>query len=218
MQNVRIVAAFALLAPLAAGQTDAGLWRFVHPNAKALIGVDVHRIKTSALAQEMSSQLKSVHLPMGFSIPGPGGKIAANDVSDWMQLVNSVDRLVVSSPGRAATASPNEEPPILIAMSGHFEPVKLAKMFEKAGCRPQHYESITIYRPQQGASTEFGFVILNSQTLLIGDAKSLFLVIDRVEKGGANPPPIVEQARDMDVAYDFWAVLLTPPSAMSSNR
>ena len=218
MQLERILAVLALLAPLAAAETDAGLWRFVHPNAKALIGVDVRRIRNSHIAGEMSSELRAMPLPFGISLPSPG-KAASGSASEWMQLINSVDRVVVSSPGRpAGGGASTDEPPLLIALAGQFEPVKLSKMLVNAGCRRQTYGSVVVYRPQDAASSDFGFVILNSQTLLIGDAKSLFLTIDRLEKNAAAPPAIVARARDLDVAYDFWAVLSSPPSAMSSER
>ena len=206
MQVNRIVAVLACLCPLAPAQTDAGLWRFVHPNAKALIGIDVQRIRSSKVFSEMSSQMNSLPLPFGLPMQWPG-----------MDLVRSVDRVVLSSPGKNAD-DPNEEPPLLIAVSGHFEPVKLKSMFLKAGATQQVFDSVTIYRLHDKGSSEFGFVVLNSQTMLIGDAKSLYTVIERVVKGNAAPPAIVERARDMDVSYDFWAILLTPPSAMANER
>lgn len=202
----RIVAVLACLCPLAVAQTDAGLWRFVHPNAKALIGIDVKRLSTSPVVGELSAQLHAMPIPMGLPLQFAG-----------LDLLHSVDRVIISSPGRSNT-NPDEEPPLLIAVSGRFEPVKLAQMFVKAGARKQVFNSVTIYRLQDQKNSDFGFVIVNSQTLLIGDVKSLFSVIERVEKGTVAPPPIVERARDMDVAYDFWAILLTTPSAMASDR
>ncbi len=206
MQVNRIVVVLACLCPLAPAQTDAGLWRFVHPNAKALVGIDVQRIRSSKAFSEMSSQFNSMPLPLGLPTQWP-----------VMDLVRSVDRVIVSSPGKSAD-DPSKEPPLLIAISGHFEPGKLKSLFLKAGAKQQVFNSVTIYRLQDKASSEFGFVVLNSQTLLAGDAKSLYTVIERLEKGNVTPPPIVEKARDMDVAYDFWAILLTPPSAMASER
>jgi len=206
MQVNRIVAVLACLCPLASAETDAGLWRFVHPNAKALIGIDVQRIRTSRVVEEMAAQLHAMPLPLGLSLELPG-----------MDLLHSIDRVILSSPGRNS-ADPDEEPPLLIAVSGRFEPVKLGQMFLKAGARRQVFNSVTIYRLQDPKNSDFGFVVLNSQTLLIGDVKSLFAVIERVGKGTVTPPAIVERARDMDVAYDFWAILLTTPSAMASDR
>jgi hypothetical protein len=206
MRVNRIVTLLACLCPLASAQTDAGLWRFVHPNAKALIGIDVQRIRHSRVAEEMSAQLHAMPMPMGLTLQFPG-----------MDLLNSIDRVILSSPGRNA-ANPDEEPPLLIAVSGRFEPVKLTQMFLKAGARRQVFNSVTVYRLQDQKNSDFGFVVLNSQTLLIGDVKSLYSVIERAEKGIVTPPAIVERARDMDVAYDFWAILLTTPSAMASER
>lgn len=206
MQLNRLLAALACLCPLAPAQTDPGLWRFVHPNAKALIGIDVHRIRTSRLVAEMSSQLHAVPLPVPLPLHMPG-----------MELLDSVDRVILSSPGVNPSSS-DQEPPLLIAVSGRFELVKLAAMLKKAGARPQMLESVTIYRLQDQANSDFGVVLLNSQTELIGDVKSLATVIERVGKGTPVPPGIVEHARDLDIAYDFWAILSAPPSAVASDR
>lgn len=206
MRVNRIVAVLACLCPLASAQTDDGLWRFVHPNAKALIGMDVQRIRSSRVVEEMSTQLQGLPMPAGVTLQFPG-----------MDLLHQIDRVIISSPGRTLNSA-EEEPPLMIAVSGKFEPVKLNQMFVKAGARRQVYDAVTIYRLQDEKNSDFGFVVLNSQTLLIGDAKSLFTVIDRVTKGTAALPPIVGRARDMDVAYDFWAVLATAPSALASER
>ncbi len=207
--QLRIVTALACacaLAPVQAdAQTDAGLWRFVHPNAKALIGRDVQRIRTSHVAQEMAAQWQSMVTSMPFTLPGT-------------DLIKTIDRVVVSSPGRNGK-NPDEEPPLLIAVSGKFEPGKLRQMLLKGGSKPQAFNSVTIYRPQDKASQDLGFVILNSQTLLIGDVKSLCSAIERVERDpAAAAPGIVERARDLDVAYDFWAVLLSPPADLGGDR
>jgi len=205
----RIVTVFACACALALvqadAQTDAGLWRFVHPNAKALIGIDVQRIRTSRVAEEMATQWQSMVTAMPFTLPGT-------------DLIKVIDRVVVSSPGRNEK-NPDEEPPLLIAVSGKFEPGKLRQMLLKGGSKPQAFNSVTIYRPQDNAGKDFGFVVLNSQTLLIGDVKSLCSAIERVEREpAAAPPGIVERARDLDIAYDFWAVLLSPPADLSGDR
>lgn len=202
----------ALLCPLALAETDAGLWRFVHPNAKALIGIDVRAIRSSEIVGQLSAQMHGLPLAAGFPL-----QLAGFDIGPWRELIDSVDRVVVSSPGRDP-ADPKQEPPLLIAVAGHFAPVKLSHMFLKAGCKPQSFDSVTIYRPQDSANSDFGFVILNSQTLLIGDVKSLFAVIDRLQKTDTPAPAIVQRAHDLDTAYDFWAVLLMPPAAISGDR
>ena len=39
-----------LLAPvLGSAQSDAGLWRWVHPNAKAVVSIDWQRVKQSSI-------------------------------------------------------------------------------------------------------------------------------------------------------------------------
>src|SRR5881396_3180794 len=105
-----LASAFLLLPVTGRAQTDAGLWRFVHPNAKALIGIDVQRIRTSHPAQAMAAQWQSIVTAMPFTLPG-------------MDLIKAIDRVVISSPGRNEK-NLDEEAPLLIAVSGKFEPVK----------------------------------------------------------------------------------------------
>src|SRR5579863_6430884 len=88
-----VVAAFAM-APGARAQTDAGLGRFVHPNAKALISINWGRIG---------------HTPIGTMLREKLGA-AAGSMVPGLEFLDDVDRVLISSPGSNADDNTEEAP------------------------------------------------------------------------------------------------------------
>jgi len=202
-----VIALFAILAPAtmwAQAQSSAGIWQYAHPDAKAMVGIDVARIRNSPIGDQVHTQLKDFTLPL--DVPG-------------MEFLSSIDRLLLSSAPRK-TEDPNEEPSLMIAIKGHFDTAKLREAILKSGAKPQKFDSFTVYRPQDKSSNEFGLTVIDKETLLIGDANSLFQVLARTKHGVStdNTAPILARARQMDSEYDFWAILTSPASGIASSH
>ncbi len=199
-----LTALFAVFASGLWAQPQSGIWQYAHPDAKALVGIDMARIRNSQIGEQVHSQLKGLTLPL--DIPG-------------MEFLDSIDRVLLSSAGRNGD-DPNQEPPLLIALRGRFEPAKLRQAILKSGARPQKFDEFTVYRPQDKASSEFGLVPLDKETLLIGDAASLFQVLERLKRTGVGEPvpQIVARARQMDTEYEFWAILTSPASGIANSH
>jgi hypothetical protein len=201
----------AVLLPIGANaQSDPGLWRFVHPEAKALIGLDWARIRQSqAVTMIREKLLTAGALPIP-DIPG-------------MELLNDIDRILISSPGNkeAGNKSPDdtEQPPVLIAIHGHFDPAKLRQIFNHFGAKPQAYKSFQVYRPQGTESKDMAAVLFDAETLLFGDAPSIFATLDRNQFGPskAEASSAVARAAQMEANYDFW-VIMDATEIMSSDR
>jgi hypothetical protein len=199
-------ALLVLLAPMAAQcQTDPALWRFVYPNAKALISINWQRIRQSPAVTTLREKLLSGGLTP--SIPG-------------IELLDSVDRILISSPGSPKSESDSVEPlqpPVLIAIHGHFDGSKVRKFFVQIGAKPQAYNSFQIYRPQKQGPKNMAWVLFDPETILLGDPPSLFATLDRNQFG----PPVSEagsmvaRAAEMEAAYEFWLVMNVPE--MASN-
>jgi hypothetical protein len=196
----------ALLSPIvAAGQSEPAMWRFVHPNAQALISIDWARIRQSpAGAMIRETWLTSGALP---AVPG-------------LELLNDIDRVLVSSPGNI---SPDEstQQPVLIAIHGHFDPAEVRQIFIRFGAKPQSYNSFQVYRPQRkdqrkdkkdaqrNDAKDMAFLLFDPDTILFGDSKSIFLTLDRNQFG---PPPqaagsLLARAAAMDPNYDLWVIM-----------
>jgi len=212
-----------LIAPaLASAQSDAGLWRWVHPNAKAVVSIDLQRVKQSpagAMLREKFHAASPLPIPMA-KIPG-------------MEFLNDVDRVLISSPGEAtAAAAPDDVPtatpeipgiagdaPFLIAIHGHFDLAKVKQVLVQYGAKPQVFNSIAVYRPQGKNGKDMAFVPVDATTILVGDASSIFASLERNKFAPPTPAPgsLLAHAAEMDANYEAW-VLISAPEALGSER
>jgi hypothetical protein len=189
-----------LLAPVVAhAQSDPALWRFVYPNAKALISIDWARIRqTQAGAMIQEKFLSAGAMP---AIPG-------------LELLDDMDRVLISSPGKNSDDDSSESP-ILVAIHGHFDSAKVRAVFTHFGAKPQSYNSFQVYRPQGRSEDrkDMAWVLFDAETILFGDAPSIFATLDRNRFASAAPqsPPaagsIAARAAEMEAAYEFWIIM-----------
>lgn len=201
MPRLRAALAFAIVfTPVityaqASPQPDAALWRFVYPDAKALVSIDWVRIRQSQTAdmiREKWLSLSGMPLP---SIPG-------------IELLDDIDRILISSP---ANKSPDDstQPPVLIAIHGHFDPAKVHQVFARWGAKAQSYNAFQVYRPQGKDAKQIAWVLFDAETILFGDPKAVFTTLDRNQFG--PPPqtanPLLARAAEMDANYDFWFIM-----------
>jgi hypothetical protein len=227
MPRLRATLAFAVVfAPMfvrgqfargqsASGQSDPAPWRFVYPNAKILISINWQRIRQSPAG----AMIRDKWLNPGLVAAIPG-----------IELLDQVDRVVISSPGNETTNETNEETetgpavepaqaPMLIAVDGHFDAAKVRQLFSRIGAKPQAYNSFQVYRPQHKDAKDIAYVLFDAGTILFGDAPSLFAALDRNRFGApaSQPGSIVAQGAEMDANYDLWLVI-TSPDSMSNGR
>jgi hypothetical protein len=218
----RTTLAFAvLLAPVLAscqvtGQSDPGLGRFVYPNAKALIGIDWGRIRQSPAGAMIRE--KWLGTSAATAIPG-------------IELLNDIDRVLISSPGKDS-AGDSSESRILVAIQGHFDAGRVRHVFTRLG-KPQSYNSFQVFRPQvrnregdaqgndapQGNDAAQGndardtaWVLFDADTILYGDAPSVFAALERNPLAQAPPAPspvgsIAARQAKMDASYDLWVIM-----------
>ena len=214
MRRVLPILAFtALLLPVVAmGQSDSALWRFVDPNAKALIGIDWARIRTLRAGAMIREQF-----------PNAGALAAVPGI----ELLDQIDRVLISSPGKNS-ADDSSESAILIAIHGHFDAPKVRQVFARLGAKPQAYNSFQVYRPQgkhpEGSDAkDTAWVLFDAETILFGDAPSIFAALDRNQfvQASQQPAPasgsMLARAAEMDARYELW-VILAATEMMSTDR
>jgi hypothetical protein len=214
MRRVLPILAFTvlLLPVVAMGQSDPALWRFVDPNAKALIGIDWARIRTL----HAGTMIREQWLTAGALAAVPG-----------LELLDQVDRVLISSPGKNS-ADDSSESAILIAIHGHFDAAKVRQLFTHLGAKPQSYNSFQVYRPQgkhpEGSDLkDTAWVLFDAETILFGDAPSIFAALDRNQfvQASTQPTPasgsMLARAAEMDARYELW-VILAATEMMSSDR
>lgn len=192
-----------LLAPvLARGQSDPALWRFVYPDAQSVISIDWARIRQSQAGTLLRDKwLKSNDAP---AIPG-------------VELLNDIDRVLISSPAKVPGDSADAS--ILIALHGHFDAAQVHQLFALYGAKPQSYNAFQVYRPQGKGATNTAWVLFDAETILYGDAPSVFSALDRSRF--SSPPletgSVVARATELDANYEFW-MILDAPEMLSNDR
>jgi hypothetical protein len=210
MRRLRLsLAIAALLAPvIASGQSDPALWRFVYPDAKALISVDWARIRQSPAGAMIREKWLTADTVAG--IPGT-------------ELLNDIDRILISSPG---PNSPDDsaESPILVAIRGHFDAARVRQVFTRLGAKPQSYNSFQVYRPRGKVdSQETAWVLFDGETILYGDAPSVFAALDRNQfvpvapQSSPVPGSLIARADEMQANYEVWAIM-DATEILSSDR
>lgn len=209
MTNLRLAQVAAILSMLAAGsgnaQTDPTMLRFIHPDAKALVSIDWKRVRQSHLGTMIRE--KWVDQNTG-AIPG-------------IEFLDDLDRVLISSPGRNA-ADPSADAPLLIVASGRFDLEKVRNVLATNGAKPQMFNNTQVYRPQGKSGKDMAFVLLDAQTILIGDARSVFASLERTAFSVPPAPnpvanPLLLRAAQLDANFDIWAVMSTP-GALASDR
>jgi hypothetical protein len=191
-----------LLAPVIAhAQTDPALLRFVPTDRKALISIDWKKVRQSPLGTMIRAKWVD-----GSGIPG-------------IEFLNDIDRVVISSPARDAEQSPAEDAPMLIVAGGHFDLAKVRGILSAQGAKPQMFNNVQVYRPQGSSGKEMAFVLLDAQTILIGDPPSIFATLERttfpIPEAGGNS--LLTRAAQLDTTYDAWALISTP-GVLASDR
>jgi len=187
------------LAPMiATAQTEAGPWRFVPPNSKAVISVDWSRIRKSHVGTLLRERWID-----GAGVPGT-------------EFLDSADKFLMSSSGKV---SDDSEAPLLVVVSGHFDLAKVRTVLAQHRVKPQKYGESLVYRPQGKNAKDMAFALLDAQTILIGDSRSIFAALDRSAFPAAQPAPgsIAARAPDMDSTYDAWAIV-NGPDVLGSDR
>ncbi len=203
----------ALLAPViasgqASAQPDPARWRFVCPNAKVLVSLDWAHIRQSPAGAMIREKFLAAG-PMP-AIPG-------------MEMLNDIDRVLISSPGKSSDDDSGDSA-ILIAVQGHFDAGQVRQFFTRFGAKPQSYNSFQVYRPQGkqgsiGDSKDMAMVMFDNETILFGDAPSVFLALDRsrFESPAVAAGSLLARAADLDANYQFW-VVMDAAEIMSSDR
>lgn len=188
---------------IASAQTDPALLRFVHPDAKALISIDWKRLRQSHLGTMIRQ--KWVDGDQGGVIPGA-------------EFVDDIDRLLISSPGRNPRNVSTEEAPMLIVVSGHFDLAKVHSALDAHDVKAQMFNNVQVYRPQGKTGKEMAFVLLDAQTIVIGDPPSIFASLEHnVFPTTTGSNSLLTRAAQLDGNYDAWA-LITTPGVVASDR
>ena len=185
MQYLLLAAALATAVPV--GAQEISPWRYVHPRAQFVAGLEWGRIAGSEFIRQIKRDMS-------------GAGVTRSGNTDALDAVESV---LISGPapdrGRDWSKSGG-----LILVRTRIAADRLVQQFATAGVRTQNYNGVPVFIPAKGDSAEMRIAVLGPRHLLAGDWASLRSVITR----GVDPPetPLVTRARALAAAHDIWAV------------
>ena len=186
------VAGFVIGSSLArsAPSSENGLWPYVHPNSKAMVGARWSTIKKSELGLWLQR-----HWIKDLTMPGA-------------EFLKDVDEVLLSSPGPKDDAGEDEDPPLLIAVRGNFNLTRVRLVLAKEGARMQTFDGIPVYRLKGKTESDPAFALLNAQTILIGEPQSLFSTIERSKLVQTTDEvgTFTARAQALAARYDCWAL------------
>ncbi len=178
------------------------LWRYAHPEARALVGI------------EWSRFLKS---PMGRQLRQKMSESASRD-SKALEIFDKIQQVFISSPGKL-TRNAAEQPPMVVAVQGEFDPDMIRKLVADKTTGVSTYRSVEILEGNKKGNRSMALALIDPQTLLVGDLDSVEAAIDHqfeADPGQATDPLFLRAAK-LAAHNDLWLVTDASPSDFSSN-
>jgi hypothetical protein len=198
-----VVAYIIMLLPLIAVAQTArpSKWTLLplaHPDAKLLLGIDWRRVKESPLGPAILKQVQQ------------GG----HPLLGFLESIENVDRLIVSSPGSAGAA----KAPLLVIGEGRFALPKIRAMAKSDGAVSRKYNDVELLVPPNATNADLHFALVDGATILCGDGTSVKGAIDRWlrAEGAEDRNPLFFRATTLASTQEIWAVVTEPSTSLSS--
>lgn len=180
-------------------------WRYAHPEAKFLVGIDFKSLSNSPLGAKLKSQLTS------------SGMFKTNATADEMELLWTVERILISSPGSPASFTSKSQPDMVVAVQGNFDQAKIRKIAAGRVAK-KSYRGVELWTDKSAPSKGL-FAFVNPQLLLFGDQRSLYAAIDHHASANAAKAydPIFLRGAELAPLYDIWLVGEAPPHSLAGG-
>ena len=193
----------AILQGAAVSISEPAYWRYAHSDAKVLAGVEWKRMAQTPAGVAMRAMANSADIP-GLSI---------------VDLLDRVDRVLISSPG-GANAKLNRQAPMLIVATGRFDLQRFRELAlrEKATIKP--YKNADLIYPPGYQPPDSVVAMVDSQTILIGEKPVVTAAIDRAKTmSGALSSfnRLFARASLSAGQHDLWMISSVGPSEIYSG-
>jgi hypothetical protein len=202
--SVCLLAILSITPALAASPSVSmpSFWRYAHPEAKALIGIEWNQIINSPIGQKLRQQIEA-------KAPGELG---------GAELIDRVGRIFITSPGSAPGDTTGHAPAVM-AIQGDFDLTQIRELAAGSASGTDSYASIEIVHFQQSESTPSALALVSPQLLLLGDETSIRAAIDHYLAGDPDQAsdPLFLHASELAAANDIWMVTHTSPSDFSQQ-
>jgi len=184
-------------------------WRYSHPEAKVLMGIDVRGILNSPLGQKLFQEMKSM-----------GGSWTSSASAEDMELLQGIERVFLSAPAQAGNLSGAVQREAVVAIQGTFEPARLRRMLGSRGKRSS-YKGVEMWSESRSPINTSGaqLAIVSPHVILLGDSASLRAAIDHHASADPNRAydPVFLRATEMAPLYELWFVGNIPPKSLAGG-
>ena len=184
-------------------------WRYSHPDAKILVGLDLRGIMNSPLGQKLFHDVKSVTQ-----------KWTSAASQDDVALLQGIDRVFLSAPAQASLMQPSLHKEMVVALQGTFDLVKLRRMVAAKG-QKKLYKGIELWSEPSAQAGKAAMVLalVSPQILLLGDPPSIKAAIDNHAAAGPEKAydPVFLRATELAPLYEIWFVGNIPPKALAGG-
>jgi hypothetical protein len=196
----------------AAGSTShPSFWRYAHPQAKILAGVEWHRLATAPLASQLKQQFEK---EMG------GLSLANLPKMPALDFLSGIERIFVSSPGESKrVAGRKRNPQFVAALQGRFDLAQVRQAIARDGARATLYKGVVLLVPA-GPAGDQCIGLVSPQVLLFGDRVGVQSALDN---HGSALPPSPEQARlyaraaELADGNDLWLAGAISPADLAAD-
>lgn len=164
------------------------LWKYMHPGAKFIAGMDWIKVRNSPTGKMFARQLAAEGAK--FKSSGPG-----------LELFDQFERLLLSgTEPTAGTAGPGQ---IIIAAEGRLDRAALKKSMP-AGTAVERFKGVDLYVPPKSKSEEMLLALVSDRLALFGDRASIARALD--QPAGIADQALTARAADMASRAEIWFV------------
>jgi hypothetical protein len=186
-------------------------WRFSHPQAKALVGVDIKRLMDSPFGQRLAKEFEQA----GFK---------AKAQAEGMDFFKGVDRVLISSPGQVAGKKAKDNAPFVAAMQGKFDLAQIRAFVKQQGAIKSWHQKVELLSPDPksagSAGPDFCLALVSAQTIIAGDKTSVKAALDH--HASADPSSsshaLYQRAAELDAVHEIWFTSEISPAELSENQ
>jgi len=174
-------------------------WRFVHPHARVIAGLEWRRALDSPLGRELRREFEKSEFA---SLEG-------------LDIMTGLEGVLISSPGQNPVR-PGDDAPVVIAAEGGFDLNRVRKSVLGSDIAKRTYHGVEMYAPKREGGQRMTLGLVNERVLLFGDVKCLEAAIDR---DAALPGTSLERrAAELAAANELWIVTDGMPSQVAGGR
>jgi len=179
-------------------------WRYIHPQAKTLIGVDVRAVSQSSLFKKIANDFEKSGWKQQITQQG-------------LNFVEDIDQILISSPTLPSNSRQLDGAAVVVALQGRFQLDKLRASVTGKGAKAASYKGVPLLL--QDGKTDIILALISPQLLVLGDPKSLHAAIDQYETSlpALSSEPMFQRATELATLYDVWLVSDVPPGAGSPS-